>query len=264
MITNGVVFRGRRFGWTARPLLRLATRHERAVAESRRRALREHHGAVGADHERCDRGWRVVRRHRQRWRSRSLRDHDAAWQRRREAFSRRDRDLFSAQAVGLDGREVVRLQRRWPTRSVRDRHAPTCSRISRRGTRRAKRETRMCSPCPRRSSRPGRLGSCSGTRSSRSATCRREVPCGRIRKCRTAFGAEMDWPWGSSVGDMNADGWDDVFITAGMNFPFRYAPSSLLLNDVGRRFVASEFELGVSRVNVSRAIRSGHVGLQRR
>jgi hypothetical protein len=55
----------------------------------------------------------------------------------------------------------------------------------------------------------------------------------------------MYWPWGPSVDDLNADGWDDVFITAGMSFPFRYAPNSLLLNEKGKRFLPAEFTLGV-------------------
>jgi hypothetical protein len=47
------------------------------------------------------------------------------------------------------------------------------------------------------------------------------------------------------VDDLNADGWDDIFITGGMNFPFRYATNSLLLNEKGKRFAAAEFALGV-------------------
>jgi enediyne biosynthesis protein E4 len=47
------------------------------------------------------------------------------------------------------------------------------------------------------------------------------------------------------VGDFNADGWDDVFITAGMCFPFRYGINSLLLNNRGERFLDAEFLLGV-------------------
>ena len=47
------------------------------------------------------------------------------------------------------------------------------------------------------------------------------------------------------MGDLNADGWDDVFITASMNFPFRYGVNSVLLNEGGKRFVDSEFILGV-------------------
>ena len=50
------------------------------------------------------------------------------------------------------------------------------------------------------------------------------------------MGVENYWPWGPSVGDLNADGWEDVFIASGMGFPFRYGLNSLLLNDAGERF----------------------------
>jgi hypothetical protein len=59
------------------------------------------------------------------------------------------------------------------------------------------------------------------------------------------LGLETYWPWGISVGDLNADGFEDVFVTAGMGYPFRYGINSLLLNDAGRRIVDSEFVLGV-------------------
>ena len=47
------------------------------------------------------------------------------------------------------------------------------------------------------------------------------------------------------MGDLNADGFDDAFITSCMNYGYRYGINSLLLNDRGRRFVDSEFILGV-------------------
>ncbi len=59
------------------------------------------------------------------------------------------------------------------------------------------------------------------------------------------IGAETYWPWGISVADLNADGYEDVFVTAGMGYPFRYGINSVLLNEGGRRFVDSEFVLGV-------------------
>jgi enediyne biosynthesis protein E4 len=58
-------------------------------------------------------------------------------------------------------------------------------------------------------------------------------------------GAENYWPWGLSVGDVNADGFDDAFIASSMNFPFRYAVNSLLLNEQGRRWIDAEFAVGV-------------------
>lgn len=59
------------------------------------------------------------------------------------------------------------------------------------------------------------------------------------------IGAETYWPWGITVADLNADGYQDVFVTAGMGWPFRYGINSVLLNDAGQRFVDSEFVLGV-------------------
>jgi hypothetical protein len=60
-----------------------------------------------------------------------------------------------------------------------------------------------------------------------------------------AIGAENYWPWGISVGDLNADGWEDVFIASSMNYPFRYGINTVLLNNRGAEFLDSEFILGV-------------------
>jgi hypothetical protein len=68
---------------------------------------------------------------------------------------------------------------------------------------------------------------------------------GRFREVSDAINFEMYWPWGLSAGDLNADGFEDVFITAGMNYPYRYATNSLKLNERGTRFVDAEFVLGV-------------------
>ena len=68
---------------------------------------------------------------------------------------------------------------------------------------------------------------------------------GRFEEVSDAVGVETYWPWGPSVDDLNADGWDDIFIAAGMNFPFRYGINSVLLNESGRHFLPSEFVVGV-------------------
>ncbi len=59
------------------------------------------------------------------------------------------------------------------------------------------------------------------------------------------LGVENYWPWGASAGDLNADGWEDLFVTASMNFPFRYGRNSLFLNNAGEGFLPAEFILGV-------------------
>jgi cytochrome oxidase Cu insertion factor (SCO1/SenC/PrrC family) len=68
---------------------------------------------------------------------------------------------------------------------------------------------------------------------------------GKYEEISDKIGAENYWPWGLSSGDLNADGFTDVFITSSMNFPFRYGVNSLLLNVAGKRFADCEFVLGV-------------------
>jgi len=68
---------------------------------------------------------------------------------------------------------------------------------------------------------------------------------GKFTEISDVIGAETYWPWGLSTGDFNADGFEDVFITAGMNLPFRYAVNSLLLNNNGEKFLDSEYVLGI-------------------
>lgn len=68
---------------------------------------------------------------------------------------------------------------------------------------------------------------------------------GRFAEVSDALGAENYWPWGVHVSDFNADGWQDVFVSASMSYPFRYGVNSLLLNDAGRSFAHTEFLLGV-------------------
>jgi hypothetical protein len=68
---------------------------------------------------------------------------------------------------------------------------------------------------------------------------------GKFHEASDAFGTENYCPWGPTVGDLNADGYDDVFIASGMNFFYRYMVNSVKLNDRGRRFVDAEFTLGI-------------------
>ena len=68
---------------------------------------------------------------------------------------------------------------------------------------------------------------------------------GKFTEVSDAIGVESYCPWGPSVGDLNADGFDDAFIAAGMNYPERYMVNSVKLNDRGQKFVDAEFVLGV-------------------
>jgi hypothetical protein len=68
---------------------------------------------------------------------------------------------------------------------------------------------------------------------------------GRFEEVSERLNVENYWPWGPSVGDLNADGWQDIFIASGMNYPWRYGINSLLLNNRGEKFLDSEFLLGI-------------------
>ena len=50
----------------------------------------------------------------------------------------------------------------------------------------------------------------------------------------TEVNAETYWPWGVATADLNSDGFEDAFVTASMNFNYRYHVNSVLLNDRGR------------------------------
>ena len=68
---------------------------------------------------------------------------------------------------------------------------------------------------------------------------------GKFREVSDSLGVENYCPWGPSVGDLNADGYDDAFIASGMNYPFRYMINSVKLNDRGVKFADAEFVLGI-------------------
>ena len=68
---------------------------------------------------------------------------------------------------------------------------------------------------------------------------------GQFTEISDDIGAENYWPWGLSVGDLNADGFEDVFVAASMNYPYRYCVNKVLLNSRGKTFRDSEFILGV-------------------
>lgn len=68
---------------------------------------------------------------------------------------------------------------------------------------------------------------------------------GKFEEVSDRMGTENYWPWGPSVDDLNADGWDDIFIASSMNFPYRYGINSLLLNNRGQKFLDAEFLLGI-------------------
>ncbi|HVS63908.1 MAG TPA: CRTAC1 family protein [Thermoanaerobaculia bacterium] len=68
---------------------------------------------------------------------------------------------------------------------------------------------------------------------------------GKFAEVSDLVGVETYWPWGVSAGDLNADGWEDLFVAGSMSYPWRYGVNSVLLNDEGRVFRDAELVLGV-------------------
>jgi hypothetical protein len=68
---------------------------------------------------------------------------------------------------------------------------------------------------------------------------------GTFKDATDEVSLENYWPWGVSVGDVNADGFLDVFIASSMNYPWRYGVNSLMINNQGQDFLNAEFITGI-------------------
>ncbi len=68
---------------------------------------------------------------------------------------------------------------------------------------------------------------------------------GRFTEVLEQANLETFWPWGVATGDFDNDGFEDVFVPAGMGYPFYYWPNSLLMNEGNGKFRDRATELGI-------------------
>jgi hypothetical protein len=68
---------------------------------------------------------------------------------------------------------------------------------------------------------------------------------GKFGEVSDRVGLETFWPWGMAAGDFDNDGHEDVFVPAGMGYPFYYWPNSLLMNRGDGTFADRAAEVGV-------------------
>jgi hypothetical protein len=64
----------------------------------------------------------------------------------------------------------------------------------------------------------------------------KKLPTGKFAEVSDKANMETFWPWGISTGDFDNDGYEDVFLPAGMGFPYGYWPSSLMMNNGDETF----------------------------
>jgi enediyne biosynthesis protein E4 len=68
-------------------------------------------------------------------------------------------------------------------------------------------------------------------------TLYRNLGKGKFEETAQKAGLETFWPWSIATGDLDNDGDEDVFIPAGMGYPFYYWPNSLMMNDGAGAFI---------------------------
>ncbi len=75
--------------------------------------------------------------------------------------------------------------------------------------------------------------------------CYRNDGGGKFTEISDKAGLETFWPWGIADGDFDNDGLVDIFIPAGMGYPFYYWPNSLMMNQGDGTFKDMARKLGI-------------------
>jgi hypothetical protein len=68
---------------------------------------------------------------------------------------------------------------------------------------------------------------------------------GRWQEVSDEAGVETLWPWGAAAADFDGDGFEDLYLASGMGYPYRWAPSPVLMNRGDGTFVDRTRELGL-------------------
>ncbi len=68
---------------------------------------------------------------------------------------------------------------------------------------------------------------------------------GRFEEISDRAGLENFWPWGIAASDFDNDGYEDLFVPAGMGYPYLYWPNYLLMNNGNETFTNRAERAGI-------------------
>jgi hypothetical protein len=71
------------------------------------------------------------------------------------------------------------------------------------------------------------------------------TPSAKFEEVSEKANMETFWPWGIATGDFDNDGFEDVFLPAGMSHPYFYWPNSLMMNNGDETFRDRAGEFGI-------------------
>jgi hypothetical protein len=73
----------------------------------------------------------------------------------------------------------------------------------------------------------------------------KRLPSGKFAEVSDQANLETFWPWAIATGDFDNDGHEDIYIPAGMGYPFGYWPSSLMMNNGNETFTDQARKFGI-------------------
>jgi hypothetical protein len=73
----------------------------------------------------------------------------------------------------------------------------------------------------------------------------RNLGNGKFKEMSDRARLETLWPWGAATGDFDNDGYQDIFISSGMGYPFFYWPNALMMNNHDGTFTDRARDFGI-------------------
>ncbi|HZV05039.1 MAG TPA: CRTAC1 family protein [Gemmataceae bacterium] len=73
----------------------------------------------------------------------------------------------------------------------------------------------------------------------------KKLPSGKFAEVSDKANLETWWPWGIAVGDFDNNGYEDIYISSGMGYPYGHWPNALMMNNGNETFTDRAIPFGV-------------------